>query len=429
MKSSTRTFSLIFVTLLIDIAAMVMIIPVLPAIISDFVGGNLAQAAQLAGMLAAIAAAFEFVCAPIIGALSDRYGRKPVLMLGMLGPGLTYVLLASTTNIAWLFVGYTIAGIIGAIYSTTNAYVADITLPEQRAARYGLMGAAFGLGFIIGPLAGGLLGSIGLRVPLYAAGGLTLLNMVLCLFLLPESLPAARRRAFRWSRANPFAALGLLRRTPTLLALAASLFLSNLALHGLYNTWLFSTTMRFGWGATQNGVTFAVMGLCAALIQGLLVGPAVRRLGERRSILIGLSVSVLSFLGYAFAPQAWMFYLIIAVASLAALDEPASQALIAASVGEDEQGAIQGALASALSLTRIIGPLIATNTFAYFVSPNAPLYFPGAPFASGAVLIAGALVIAWRFVRPAATATAPAQAAIGAEDLHLGTVAVEAAAS
>jgi DHA1 family tetracycline resistance protein-like MFS transporter len=339
------------------------------------------------------------------------------------------VLLASTTSIAWLFAGYTIAGIIGAIYSTTNAYVADITPPEQRAARYGLMGAAFGLGFIVGPLMGGLLGSIGVRVPLYAAGGLTLLNLVVCLFLLPESLPSARRRAFRWSHANPFAALGLLRRTPALLALSASLFLSNLALQGMYNTWLYSTTMRFGWGATQNGVTFAVMGLCAALVQGLLVGPSVRRLGERRSILIGLSVSVLSFLGYAFAPQAWMFYLIIAVSSLGALDAPATQTLIAASVGEDERGAVQGALASVLSVTRIVGPLIATNTFAYFVSPSAPIYFPGAPFASGAVLIAGALVIAWHFVRPAAPATVPNQAATAAEDLHLSSVAVEAAAS
>jgi MFS transporter, DHA1 family, tetracycline resistance protein len=429
MKSSTRAFGLIFLTLLIDVAAMGMIIPVLPTIISGFVGGDLARAARLAGLLAALAAGLEFVFAPIIGALSDRYGRKIALMLGMLGPGLTYVLLASATSIGWLFVGYLLAGIIGAIYATANAYLADITPPEQRASRYGMMGAAFGLGFIVGPIVGGLLGSIALRLPLYAAGGLTLLNLGLCLFLLPESLPAARRRAFRWSRANPLASLGLLRRTPTLLALAASLFLSNLALNGMYSTWIFSTTLRFGWGTAQTGVTFAVMGLLAALVQSTLVGPAVRRLGERRSILIGLSVSVLAFLGYALAPQGWMIYLIIGVASLAALDAPAGQTLVAASVGEDEQGAVQGALTSLLSLTRIVGPLLATNTFAYFVSPSAPISFPGAPFALGAVLFAGALAIAWRFVRPAAAATAPARAASASEHPTRGTAIVEVAAS
>jgi len=426
MKSSTRAFSLIFVTLLIDVAAMGMSIPVLPSIISGFVGGDVARGAQLAGLVAAMSAGLEFVFAPIIGALSDRYGRKPALVLGMLGPGLTYLLLATATGVASLFAGYMIAGVIGAIYATANAYLADITPPEQRASRYGLMGAAFGLGFIVGPLAGGLLGSIGLRVPLYAAGGLTLLNLVLCLIVLPESLPSSRRRAFCWSRANPLGALGLLRRTPALLALAASLLLSNLALNGLYSTWIFSTTLRFGWGTAQTGVTFAVMGLLAALVQSSLVGPAVRRLGERRSILIGLSVSVLSFLAYALVPQGWMIYAIIAVSSLGALDAPATQTLVAASVGEDEQGAVQGALTSVLSVTRIVGPLIATNTFAYFVSPSTPVYFPGAPFALGAMLIAGALLLAWRFVRPVAHEMKPAASAAVHRDLTVVPVEVAA---
>ena len=414
MKADNRALGLIFATLLIDIAAMGMTLPVLPQILGGFVGGDLARAAQLAGAVGALAAGLAFVCAPIIGALSDRFGRKPVLLLGMLGPGLTYLLLAAAPSVAWLFAGYVVAGILGAIFATVNAYVADITPAEERAGRYGMLGAAFGLGFIVGPLTGGLLGGFGLRVPLYAAGGLTLLNLALCLFLLPESLPVARRRAFSWANANPLAALGLLRRTPTILALAASLFLSNLALNGTYGTWIFSTTLRFGWGIVQTGATLAVVGLLAALVQGLLVGPAVKRLGERRSILLGLSGGALSFLAYAFAPYSWMFYLVIVVASLAALDAPASQALLSASVGEDEQGAMQGALASSLSLTRVVGPLIATNAFAYFVSPSAPVYFPGAPFASGAVLLVGALVLAWRFVRPVApapseTATAPQQ--------------------
>lgn len=427
MKSGGRAFGLIFATLLIDIAAMGMTLPVLPGIIGGFVGGDLARAAQLAGALAALTAGLEFVCAPVIGALSDRFGRKPVLVLGMLGPGLIYLLLATAPGVAWLFGGYAVAGIIGAIYTTTNAYVADITPAEGRAARYGLLGAAFGLGFIVGPLAGGLLGGVDLRAPLYAAGGLTLLNLALCLVLLPESLPADRRRAFRWANANPLAAVGLLRRNRTILALAASLFLANLALSGLYSTWIFSTTMRFGWGTGQTGVTFAVMGLLAALAQGLLVGPAVGRLGERRSILIGLAAGALSFLAYALAPQGWMIYPIIAVSSVAALDAPASQALLSSSVGEDEQGAIQGALASALSVTRIVGPLIATNVFAYFVSPSAPMYFPGAPFVSGAVLMAGALALAWRFVRPAAPTGAPACEERGTARLDAGNVAAQTA--
>jgi DHA1 family tetracycline resistance protein-like MFS transporter len=403
MKPGNRAFGLIFATLLIDIAAMGMTLPVLPGIIAHFVGGDLARAAQFTGLVGALAAGLEFLFAPVVGSLSDRFGRKPLLVLGMLGPGLTYLLLAVAPGVAWLFIGYIVSGIAGAIYTTVNAYVADITTAEDRAGRFGMMGAAFGLGFIAGPLAGGLLGNIGLRVPLYAAGGLTLVNLALALFLLPESLPVERRRPFSWASANPLASLGMLRRNRTILALAASLFLYNLALHGMYTTWLFSTTLRFGWGIAQTGITFAVMGVLSAVAQGGLVGPAVKRLGERRSILVGLSVGTLAFTAYAFAPQSWMFYVVIAVASFAALEGPASQAMLSASVGEDEQGAIQGALASALSLTRIVGPLIATNAFAYFVSPSAPVYFPGASFITGAILIAAALALVWRFVRPAAT--------------------------
>jgi MFS transporter, DHA1 family, tetracycline resistance protein len=393
-------FGLIFSTLLIDVAAMGMLIPVLPELIRNFVGGDFGRAAQLTGLVAALSAGLSFICAPVLGGLSDRFGRKPLLLLGMVGPAVAYLGLAGATDIRWYVIGFCLSGILGAIHSTTNAYIADITPFENRAARYGMMGAAFGLGFIVGPLAGGLLSGFGLRVPFYVAGGLTLLNLALCLFLLPESLDTAKRRTFRWREANAFASLGLLRRSPLLTALAGSFFLSNLANHGLYSTWVFSTTLRFDWNSVTTGIVFTLIGVCTALAQGFLVGPIVKRIGERRSVLLGLTVSMFAFLAYALAPQGWMIYLIIAVSSFGAVDEPATQALVSGSVGEDEQGAVQGALASLMGLTAVFGPLLSTNVFNYFVSETAPAYFPGAPFAAGAVLILCALILAWRFVRP-----------------------------
>jgi MFS transporter, DHA1 family, tetracycline resistance protein len=244
------------------------------------------------------------------------------------------------------------------------------------------------------------LGGIGLQVPFYVAGAITLLNMVLCALLLPESLAPDKRRAFAWANANPLGALRLLSRSKLLLALAACLFLSSLALQGMYSTFVLSMTLRFDWNTVAVGIVFTAIGVCTALSQTLLVGPIIKRLGERRSILLGLSVSALTFLAYALIPQGWMVYLVIIFASLGAVDEPAAQALLTSSVSEDEQGAVQGALTSLLSLTAVAGPLISTNVFAYFVAQNAPIYFPGAPLASGAVLIVLALLIAWRFVRP-----------------------------
>lgn len=400
MNKDARAFGLIFTTLLIDVAAMGMLIPVLPELLRGFVGGDYGAAAQLTGFVAALSAGLSFFCAPVVGALSDRFGRKPLLVLGMIGPAVAYFSLAGGGSVTWYILGFALSGILGAIHSTTNAYIADITPFEKRAERYGMMGAAFGLGFIVGPLAGGLLGGFGLNVPFYVAGALTLLNLALCLAFLPESLSADKRRDFQWSHANPLASLKLLRRSKLLLALSSSLFLSNLANQGMYSTWVLSTTLRFSWDTVAVGVVFAVMGVSTALSQGLLVGPTVKRLGERRSILLGLTVSLAAFLAYALVPQGWMVYLVIVLSSLGAVDEPASQALLTSSVSETEQGAVQGALASVLSLTAVFGPLMSTNVFAYFVSKGAPVYFPGAPLAAGAVLIAAALWLAWRFVRP-----------------------------
>jgi MFS transporter, DHA1 family, tetracycline resistance protein len=400
MNKNNQGFGLVLITLLIDVAAMGMLIPVLPELLRNYVDGDYGRAAQFTGIFVALSAGLSFVFAPIMGALSDRFGRKPILLLGMIGPAVSYFALAMADNLTWYVVGLCLSGILGAILSTINAYIADITPPESRAERFGMVGAAFGLGFIVGPLAGGLLGGLGLQIPFYVAGGITLLNMLLCALLLPESLAPDKRRAFSWANANPLGALRLLGRSKLLLALAASLFLSSLALHGMFSTFVLSMTLRFDWNTVAVGVIFAVIGVCTALSQSLLVGPAIKRLGERRSVLVGLGVSALSFLAYAIMPQGWMVYLVIVFSSIGAIDEPAAQSLVASSVGEDEQGAVQGALTSLLSLTTVAGPLIATNVFAYFIAKDAPIYFPGAPLASGAALIALALLIAWRFVRP-----------------------------
>ena len=264
-----------------------------------------------------------------------------------------------------------------------------------------MIGAAFGLGFIVGPLAGGLLGGLGIEVPLLVAGAVTVLNLVLCVVLLPESLNRSKRRPFRWSQANPIASLGLLRRTPLLIALAAMLLLTNLANQGLYATWVFSTTMRFDWSITVVGIVFAVMGVCFALSQGLLVGPVVKRLSERRSILVGLTTSVAVYLAYALVPEGWMVFLIIVLGALGAVDEPATQALLSASVDETEQGAIQGAVASLLSITAIVGRWSALGC-----SATSPRRRPRSPsrarrWPSGRCWCWRRWSMAWRFVKPA----------------------------
>ena len=412
MATANRPFALIFGTLLIDVAAMGMLIPVLPAALQDMVGGDVGRAATIGGVVAAVSALLSFVFAPVLGAISDRVGRRPVLLLGMVGPAVSYFGLAFTRDLTWFVVGFCLSGILGAIHSTTNAYVADITPAEARAARFGLMGAAFGIGFVIGPLAGGLLGGLGIAVPFFVAGGLTVINMGICVVALPESLPTDLRRHVTLAQANPVASLRLLVRTPLLTAMAAAFLLTNVANHALYSTWVFSTTTRFGWSSVTTGIVFAVMGLAFAVAQGLAVGPTVKRLGERRSILLGLTVSAAAFAAYAVAPEGWMIYVVIAISAFGAVDEPATQSLLSQAVGADEQGALQGALASLMGLAAVLGPLVGSTAFGYFVSDAAPVYLPGAPFAIGVVLILAALVLAWRFIRPVPSISVPDEVAV-----------------
>jgi DHA1 family tetracycline resistance protein-like MFS transporter len=341
----------------------------------------------------------QFVFAPVLGSLSDRVGRRPVVLISLLGSGLDYFLLAFAPNLAWFFVGRIIAGITSANFAAATAYIADISPPEKRAANFGLIGAAFGLGFILGPALGGLLGDVGLRVPFLVAGGLTLLNFVYGLAVLPESHALENRRAFSWARANPAGSLLALRNHPMVMGLVGTYFVFYLAHQVLPSTWVLYTSYRYHWTVGATGGSLAVVGLMAAIVQGVLTRIVVARIGEQKSALAGLLVGALSYAGYGLATQGWMIYAILVVGSLAGITSPSLQGLISRNVGADEQGSVQGALASLASVAGIVGPPIATAMFSYFISKGAPVHLPGAAFFFSAMLMLAAMLLAARSFR------------------------------
>lgn len=391
--------SFIFVALLIDVLGLGLIAPILPQLIGSFEGINLSQTSSFYGLLIAVYALMSFVFASAIGSLSDRFGRRPVILLSVLGLGLDYVIIALAPTLAWLVVGRILAGIFGAIETTAFAYVADISAPEKRAQNFGILGAAFGVGFIVGPLLGGLLGSIDLRLPFWVAAGLAFLNILYGLFVLPESLAPEYRRPFSWSRANPVGALLALRRFPSVLGLVTVYALINLALAGLISVWVLYTSYRYGWDTAEVGISLAAVGVTSAVVQGALVGPVVARLGEARTALLGLGFATLSYSLYGLANQGWMLYVLIGVAAFGGLAAPAIQAVISRQVPPDEQGLLQGALAGLTNLTSVVGPPVAAGLFAYFVSPGAPFALPGAAFFLCALLSLTALLVARRAFR------------------------------
>lgn len=395
----------VFLTLLLDVLGFGLLIPVAPRLVERLQGGGDAAGASTYGLLIATYAVMQFIFAPILGALSDRFGRRPVILISLLGSGLDYFAQAVAPSVALLFITRALNGVSGANITACNAYIADVTPPEKRAGAYGLVGAAFGLGFIIGPLLGGVLGQYDIRLPFYVAGGLTLLNWLYGYFVLPESLPADRRRAFSLKRANPLGTFAHLSRYPLVLSLAGALFLFNLAMFGLHATWVLYTKHRYEWSETQTGASLALVGLGAAIVQGGLARKLIPRLGEPRSLLIGLSIGVLSYMGYALATEGWMIYAMIAVASLGGIAGPAGQAIITKSVLPTEQGEVQGALTSLQGVAQIVGPLVGSQLFAYFISERAPVYLPGAPYFASALLAAMGLgVAAWSLRRHAAPA-------------------------
>ncbi len=396
MRKRTPAIGFIFFTLFLDILGIGLIIPVLPKLIEEFTGGSTSNAAFYTGILTAVYALMQFICAPILGSLSDKYGRRPVLLLSLFGLGVDYILLALAPNLIWFFIGRVIAGATSASISTATAYIADVSPPEKRAQNFGLIGAAFGLGFIAGPALGGVLGDVGLRVPFLVAAGLTLVNWLYGFFILPESLDLEQRREFSWSRANPIGSLTALTKYPALLALTSSIVLSSLAQFALQSTWVLYTDYKFGWSPTDVGLSLAAVGVTAAVVQGGLIRVLLPKFGEKNAVLIGLSVGVVSFTLYGLASQGWMMYAIIAAGAIGGIGGPALQAMISRGVPDNEQGALQGSLASVGSLTAVIGPLVASVAFGYFISDAAPVKIPGIAFFIGAVLTLIALLLVLR---------------------------------
>ena len=389
----------IFITVLIDTIGFGIIIPVTPELIMELTGEELSRAAIYGGWLWFVFAAMQFFCAPVLGNLSDRFGRRPVILLSLFALGLDYLVMGLAPTLAWLFVGRTIAGVAGAAYTPAYAYLADVSPPEKRAQNFGLIGAAFGMGFILGPAIGGLLGGLGSRAPFFAAAGLSLLNLIFGYAVLPESLSLEARRPFSLARANPLGTLLQMGRYPVVLGLAGALFLWQLAHQVLPSTWSFYTMLKFQWSEAQVGGSLAAVGVIMAISQGLLTRVLIPRLSERRSALIGLLFGAVAFLGYAYATQGWMLYGWMLAWFPAALVYPSLNALMSQQVPATSQGELQGGVASLYSLSSIAGPPVMTQLFGHFSASQARFYFPGAAFFFAALLALGSAVLFLRVLR------------------------------
>lgn len=395
MSNSARPAAVgfIFVTLLLDIIGLGIIIPVIPQLIQELTGADVSEASRYGGWLLFAYAFFQFLFAPLVGALSDRYGRRPVLLLSLLGFGLDYLVLAFAPTLAWLFVARVVSGIFGASFTTGFAYIADVSPPEKRAQNFGLVGAAFGLGFIIGPVTGGLLGELGPRVPFFVAAALTLLNMAYGYFVLPESLSAERRRPFEWKRANPLGTLLALRRYPQVIGLISSLVFVYIASHAVQGTWSYFTIEKFNWSPKDIGLSLGAVGILSAFVQGFLIRKAIPALGAWRTLIVGTVCNVVGLVLFALVQRQWMLYAFLIPYAFGGLAGPALQGLLSNGVPENEQGELQGAMSSMMSATSIVGPPLMTTIFATFTEAGSPIYFPGAPFVAGAILSATSLVL------------------------------------
>lgn len=396
-RGNALTF--IFITILIDVIGLGIIIPILPKLITELTGGGMSEASRYGGWLMFSYAIMQFLFAPIMGGLSDRYGRRPVLLLSLFGLGVDYVFLAFAPSIGWLFLGRFLAGITGASFTTAGAYIADVSPPEKRAQNFGLIGAAFGMGFIIGPVIGGLLGGFGSRAPFIASAVLSLLNCLYGYFILPESLAPEHRRAFDWKRANPVGSLLQLKRYPVILGLMGCLLCIYVAGHATQSTWSYFTMEKFQWDEKWVGYSLGFVGLTIGLVQGLLTRVLIPKLGQVRAVFIGLLLYAVGFMCFAFATQGWMMFAFMIPFALGGIAGPSLQGIIAGQVSPSEQGELQGILTSLVSATSIVGPVLMTGLFAWFTAKETPVYFPGAPFLMGAVLTALGMLLAIRPLR------------------------------
>ena len=386
----------IFITLLIDVIGFGIIIPVMPTLISQLKQVDISTASKYGSLLMFAYAIVQFFFAPILGSLSDKYGRRPVLLFSLLGFGIDYIFLALAPTYGWLFVGRIIAGITGASMTTAAAYIADVSTPENRAKNFGMIGAAFGLGFIIGPMIGGVLGGLGPRIPFYAAAVLALLNWVYGYFVLPESLSKKNRRAFEWKRANPIGSLLHLKKYPAIGGLAVSILLIYIASHAVMSNWSYFTMYRFSWNEKMVGISLAAVGVLVVTVQGGLIRFINPRLGNEKSIYTGLALYATGMLLFGFANQSWMMFVFLIPYCLGGIAMPAIQSVMAGHVPANVQGELQGTVTSLMSLAAIIGPLLMNNLFFYFTHNQAPVHVPGAPFLLGSILMAISAVIAYR---------------------------------
>ena len=401
MASSKKSAAIgfIFITMLIDITGWGIIIPVIPKLIKELIHGDISEAAKIGGWLTFAYAITQFIFAPLVGNLSDKYGRRPIILISLFAFSMDYLLLAFAPTITWIFIGRIIAGITGASITTASAYIADVSTPENRAKNFGMIGAAFGLGFIIGPVIGGLLGQYGSRVPFYAAAILCLLNFLYGYFILPESLSKNNRREFSLKRANPIGAFLNLKKYPQLIGLVISIFLLYTASHAVHSNWSYFTMYKFNWDEKMVGISLGVFGLLVGIVQGGLIRVINPKLGNEKSIYVGMALYTVGMFLFAFATESWMLFAFSIPYCLGGIVGPAMQAVISGQVPANEQGEIQGTLSSIMSASAIVGPPMMSTVFYYFTHKDAPFQFAGAPFILGGILMLLSTIIAYLSLR------------------------------
>lgn len=393
LKNRSASMIFIFITILVDVIGIGIIIPVIPSLIENLSEGGLSEASRIGGWLIFAFAIMQFLFAPLMGILSDKFGRRPILLLALLGLGIDYIFHAFAPSIGWLFVGRILAGITGASITVATAYIADISTPEKKAQNFGMIGAAFGLGFIIGPVIGGVAAKVSLQLPFLIAAGLTLLNVIYGFFVLPESLVPEKRREIDFKRANPIGSLKLIRKYPIVAGLMVSFFLVYMASQAVQTTWTYFTMFKFEWDEAMVGYSLGVVGVIVAIVQGGLVKYAVKLWGEKKTIYIGYVFWIVGLILFASATQGWMLFAFLLPYCLGGIASPTLQGIVSNQVADNEQGELQGAMTALISLSSIIGPLVMTNLFYQFTQDDAPFQFAGAPFALGAVLVLVSLLL------------------------------------